>query len=451
MPKHIVIVGGVAGGATVAAQLRRLNKDIRISIFEKGGQIAYSNCGIPYYIGGIVPDRNSILRDCQDFSDKYDAAIHLYTEVTSIDREKQRISFIDLKDNKEGYEEYDHLILSPGASARIPDIPNLNAGNCFPIRSIQDMDHVHQFIEESSPKTALIAGGGFIGVEMAENLILRGLNVQLLERSKQVMGILDSDMAELMEKEMRDKGISLLFDEELAAVEDGGTTFVMKSGKRTEADLLILSMGIIPNTSLAEQSGLKIGETKGIVANEFMQTNDPLIYVLGDAAETVDPILHKPKQVPLAWPAHRQAYIIANHIAGVPIPYKGTYGTAIVKFFDLAAGMIGHNEKTLKSMETPFKTEVVEAKSHAGYFPGSMPLKIKLHYDPVSRAILGAQTIGKDGADKRIDVIAAAMKGKLTVDDLQEIELAYAPPFSSPKDPVNILGYMASSKNINKE
>ena len=446
MNKHVVIVGGVAGGATAAAQIRRMDKDIRISIFDKGGHISYSNCGIPYYIGGIVSDRDQILKNSEEFAKEYDVNIHLYAEATEIDRDAQCITYRNAHTGESSQQEYDFLILSPGASARVPDIKGLNAQKSFTVRSIEDMDKINQYLDANSPSAAFIAGGGFIGIEMAENLLHRNMQVSLLERSPQIMGILDSDIAEIMQDEMTSKGVSLLLNDELIAAEDEGKTMVLKSGTKLKTEVVILAMGIIPNTSLAEKAGLEIGTTNGIVSNEYMQTNDPLIYVLGDAAETVDPILHRPKQVPLAWPAHRQAYIIANHITGNPIPYKGTYGSAIVKFGDLAAGMIGHNEKVLKTWNIPFDTSEINAKSHAGYYPGAEQLRIKVHYDRHSREILGAQAIGKDGADKRIDIIAAALRGSLTVDELQEIEIAYAPPFSSPKDPLNIIGYKASAQ-----
>ncbi|RLQ97219.1 CoA-disulfide reductase [Falsibacillus albus] len=444
MTKHAVIIGGVAGGATAAAQLRRLDSNIKITIVEKGNHISYSNCGIPYFIGGVVEKREKILKETSEFAQKYDCDIRTASEATKINRNEKKITYKHIPSGKIESLDYDILIMSPGASPRIPDISGLPSQNAFTVKSIHDMDTIIDYMENTSPKNAAIIGGGFIGMEMAENLTISGLDVSIIERSEHVMGIMDADLAEVIQDELKKKGVSLFVNEDVISIDSDGRTLRCKSGREIAADMIILALGITPNNQLAIDAGLEIGEaTNGILVNEYMQTNDPSIYALGDVVETWDPIFQMPKQVPLAWPAHRQAFIIANHINGENIAYSGTFGTAIIKIFDLTAAMIGHNKTSLKKMNKPFNTTAIESTSHASYYPKPGHLMMKVHYGPESRQIFGAQAVGTDGVDKRIDVLATAMKGNLTVDQLQDLELAYAPPYSSPKDPVNILGYKA--------
>lgn len=439
MAKKIVIVGGVGGGATVAAQIRRMDKESEIILFEKGNYIAFSNCGMPYYIGGIINDRDDLLVGTEKFANKYGVTVKSNTEVTSINRIEKQIEYED----KNGIHEssYDTLILSPGASAITPKFDGLNKNRTFTLHTIPDMDRIYTYIRENKPKSCAIVGAGFIGMEMVENLVELGIDCTVLDRSKQVMKLVDEDMAAIIQDHMREKGVNLILEDGLDAFSNNGTTLHLVSGKSLQADMTILATGIKPNTQLATTIDLETGKTGALTVNKYMQTKDPDIYALGDVVETNDYLTNTPRHVALAWPAHRQAYIIASHLQGRSLEYNGTQGSAIFKVFELSVATTGYNQDALNNLGIKYKVITHKSLSHAGYYPGAKKVHIKVIFNENDGTIYGAQIIGKDGVDKRIGIIVTAMKGKLSAADLAELELPYAPPYSSPKDPINIVGY----------
>ncbi|MFC2949551.1 CoA-disulfide reductase [Virgibacillus sediminis] len=444
MAQRILVVGGVGGGATVSAQIRRNDKDVEIIIFDKGEHVAFSNCGMPYYLGGVIENKEDILVPVDKFREKYAVDVRTGTEVTSIHRSEKKVL---VKDKSGEYEEsYDKLIISPGASAVVPDVEGRDEACVFTLRTIPDMEEIHQFIERNQPKNAAIIGGGFIGLEMAENLHERGITCTVIDRSSQVMKVVDKDMAEVIHEHLREKGIKLILDDGLAGYSNNGKTVHLSSGDTLQADMTLMATGVKPNTGLAEAASLKLGRSGAIAVNEYMQTNDPDIYALGDAVETKDFFTGEPRHVALAWPAHRQAYLIASHLAGEQVNNHGIIGTSIFKLFDLTIGSTGHNKETLKDAGIPYKEASLETYSHAKYYPGSEKLWLKILFDADKGTIYGCDVIGLDGADKRLGVLATAIRGKLTVADLEELELGYAPPYSAPKDPINILGYKANQQ-----
>lgn len=441
MPK-IVVVGAVAGGATVASQIRYLDKDSSITVFDQDETMSFAACGMPYYLGGHIENEQDLIATTpEEFKDEKNITVKMKHRVMRIDREKKVVEVKDLLANKTFVEAYEVLVLSPGGTPIVPKTDGLDSAKVFTLRNFEDMRNIHTFIEAESPKSCVIVGAGFIGLEMAENLVDLGMKVTLVEKSPQVMNILDVDSSDIVEKELYEHGVKVYKENFITHVD--GRNITLDQGEKLEADFILMSVGVSPSTELASEAGLTIGDTRGIVTNEFMQTIDPAIYALGDAAENKDFITGQPKRVPLAWPAHRQAYIIANHIAGQEIPFKGMLGTSIAKVFDLSVGMTGLGERSLKESELTFKTVTQKSKSNAGYYPDHGDLFLKIHYDAKNRKVLGAQVVGEKGVDKRIDVIATAIYAGLTIDDLQALELAYAPPYSSPKDPVNMASYRA--------
>jgi len=345
------------------------------------------------------------------------------------------------------YEEtYDSLVLSPGATPIVPEIKGLAYANCYSLRSFKDMLKLDEHITAYNYTSVCIVGGGFIGLEMAENFKERGLDVQIIQRSDHVLSLLDADLAALVEDELLEQSIHLHKNCTIDQVEKDGKTLHLTNGHTIQADFLLLAVGVNPNTHLAQLAKLPIGDTGGVKVNEFMQTNDPSIYAIGDVIESFDFITKEPKRVPLAWAAHRQAFIAARHINGQPVPFKGLLGTAICKVFTLTAATLGHNEESLKKKNIEFETIVHKANQHAGYYPDAKPFTTKIHFSPTDGKIYGAQSVGQSGVDKRIDVLATAILGGMTIVDLQEIEIAYAPPYSAPKDPINMIGYKAIKK-----
>ncbi|MCA0990292.1 CoA-disulfide reductase [Pseudalkalibacillus hwajinpoensis] len=447
MSKKIVIVGGVAGGSTAAARLRRLDETVEIVMFDKGEYISYANCGLPYYIGGTIEDRKKLLvQTPESMAARYNFDIRTLSEVTRIDREKKTISVHDLKSDQTYEETYDQLILSPGARPIVPPIPGLNEAKAlFTLRNIPDTDRIKAYVDKEKPSQAVVIGGGFIGVEMAENLSDLGMNVTLIEMANQIMPPLDYEMAAIVHEHLRDKGINLILNDGVKAFEGNGTKVATVSGKEIDTDLIILSIGVRPENELAVHAGLAVGTRGGIQVDEYLQTSDDSIYAIGDAIEVKCFINKQPTMIPLAWPANRQGRLVADNIYGKKKPYKGTLGTSIAKVFDYTVATTGNNEKTLKSLAIAYEVVHVHPGSHAGYYPNAHPIALKLIFDKETGKIFGAQAVGKDGVDKRIDVIATAIKGGLTVLDLPDLELAYAPPYSSAKDPVNMAGYVASN------
>ena len=446
--KKILIVGGVAGGATTAARLRRLDEESQIVMFERGEYISFANCGLPYYIGEIIPQRDALLVQTVDgMSERFNMDIRNLSEVTAINREKKTVTVKNLKLGTTYEERYDVLVLSPGANPIKPPIKGLDeADNVFTLRNIPDTDAIKAHVDNKKPKSAVVIGGGFIGVEMAENLVHRGIKVTLVEMADQIMAPFDSEMVSILHKHVTDMGVELILSDGVSYFDQKGTKIGLNSGKVLDTELTILSIGVRPENELAKSSGLELGERGHIKVDQNMMTSDPNIYAIGDAIETIDYIYNEPAMVPLAWPANKQGRIVADRICGIDSKYPGTLGTSIAKVFDLTAASTGHNEKALARLgKTNYKTIHIHPGSHAGYYPGAFPISLKLIFEVPSGKILGAQGIGYDGVDKRIDVIATAIKGNLTVRDITNLELAYAPPYSSAKDPVNMAGYVASN------
>ena len=447
MAKKILIVGGVAGGATAAARLRRLDEESTIVLFERGEHISFANCGLPYYIGETIKSRDKLLvQTVAGMSKKFNLDIRNLSELIAINLEKKTVSVKNLKTDEVYEESYDVLLLSPGAKPIVPPIPGLQeANNVFTLRNIPDTDKIKSFVDEQKPSEAVVIGGGFIGLEMAENLAERGVNVTIVEMANQVMAPLDYEMAAIVHHQLIEKGAKLILEDGVQSFEDNGKTITLSSGRKIKTDLIILSIGVRPENTLAIDSGLNVGERGGIQVNEFLQTNDENIYALGDAIEVTDYINGKPTMIPLAGPANRQGRIVANNIYGKKEMYKGTLGTSVAKVFDLTVSTTGNNEKSLKRLGIDYEVIHIHPSSHAGYYPGAFPINLKLIFDRETGKIFGAQAVGQDGVEKRIDVIATAIKGNLTVEDLTELELAYAPPYSSAKDPVNMAGYVAAN------
>lgn len=447
MAKKIIIVGGVAGGATTAARLRRLDEQAEIIMFERGEYISFANCGLPYYIGGTIQERDALLvQTVEGMSKKFNLDIRNLSEVVSINRDAKTVTVKKVQTGELYEESYDKLVLSPGAQPIKPPIPGIEeAKDLFTLRNVPDTDQIKAYIDEKKPKKAVVVGGGFIGVEMAENLHDRGLEVTLVEMVDQIMAPLDYEMAAILHQHFADKGVELILKNGVQRFENEGKTIYLNNGKKIETDMVILAIGVRPENELAKQAGLALGERGGIIVSDTLQTEDQDIYAIGDAIEVKDYIFGKPTMIPLAWPANRQGRLVADHINGYDVKYNGTLGTSIAKVFDMTAATTGMNEKTLKRMGIPYEVIHVHPGSHAGYYPGSFPISMKLTFDPETGKIYGAQAVSYDGADKRIDVIATAIKGGLTVFDLPDLELAYAPPYSSAKDPVNMIGYAASN------
>ena len=447
MAKKILIVGGVAGGATAAARLRRLDEKSEIILFERGEHISFANCGLPYYIGDVIKKRQALLvQTVEGMSKKFVLDIRNKTEVIHINRERKVVIARNLLTGEEYEESYDSLILSPGAKAIVPPIEGLqSAKNVFTLRNIPDTDQIKAAVDEQNPQRAVVIGGGFIGLEMAENLAHRGIDVTIVEMANQVMAPLDFEMASIVHKHLKEKGVQLILEDGVKAFSDEGKRVILSSETELESDITILSIGVRAENELAISAGLTVGERGGIVVNVYLQTSDENIYAIGDAVQIQDYLFKHPTMVPLAWPANRQGRIVADNIYGKKTAYKGTLGTAIAKVFDLTVATTGHNEKTLKRLEVEYEAIHIHPVSHARYYPGACPIALQLILNKENGKIYGAQGVGKDGVDKRIDVIATAIKGGLTVHDLQELELSYAPPYSSAKDPVNMAGYVAAN------
>ncbi|RII35342.1 CoA-disulfide reductase [Clostridium chromiireducens] len=447
MNKKIIIVGGVAGGASTAARLRRLDENVDIIMVEKGEYISFANCGLPYYIGETIDERGKlIVQTVEEMSSKFNLDIRNLNEVISIDKENKKVKIKNHKTDVEYEETYDVLVLSPGAAPLKPQIPGINeCDNLFTLRNIPDTDKIKSYVDNYKPKHATVIGGGFIGLEMAENLHARGINITLVEAGDQVMAPLDMEMASIIHEHLIDKNVELILKDGVAAFENKGKKIILSSGKEITTDMIILSIGVKPETTIAREANLKLNERGAIVVDKFMKTSDPSIYALGDAVEVMDFVNKKQTMIPLAWPANRQGRIVADNICGKNTEYKGTLGSSVAKIFDYTVATTGNNEKTLNRLGIAYEAIHIHPGSHAGYYPGSFPIAFKLLFDPKSGKIFGAQGVGLDGVEKRIDVLSAAIKGNFTVFDLQDFEPCYAPPYNSAKDPVNMLGYYASN------
>ena len=444
----LLIIGGVAGGATAAARARRLNEDAEIILFERGEYISFANCGLPYYIGGVIKERQSLLvTTVADFKRRYAIDIRVFTEVTTIDRANREVSVKNLKTGEIYRESYDKIIMSPGAEPLKPPIPGIDLDSIFNLRNIPDSDRIKAFVDEKHPQSAVIVGGGFIGLEMAENLVVRGVKTSIVEKLDQVMPSLDFEMASFMSAHLKEKGVECILGDGIqsSSQENGRLTVHTENGRNLACDLAVLSIGVRPENRLARESGLEIGQKGGVKVGATMQTSDPDIYAVGDAVEVTDHVTGFRTMTPLAGPANKQGRIAADNVMGRRTTFRGTLGTSVVKMFDLTVASTGANERFLTANNIPYLVSYTHSGSHASYYPGAEMMAIKLFFSPSSGKILGAQIIGKDGVDKRIDVIATAIHGSMTVYDLEELELAYAPPYSSAKDPVNIAGFVAAN------
>ena len=443
----ILIVGGVAGGASAAARLRRLSEKDEIIMFEKGEYISFANCGLPYYVGEVIQSRNKLLvQTVEGMGTRFNLDIRNWTEIVGIDREAKTVTARKVATGEEYTESYDKLILSPGASPIKPRIEGIEeANNVYTLRNIPDTDRIKEKVDLEKPEKAVVIGGGFIGLEIAENLRERGVDVTIVDMSSQVMAPIDFEMAQIVHTHLREKGVQLLLEENVSAILDGGKKVRLDSGIELESDMILLAIGVMPESTIAKEAGLEVGVKGAIKVNEHLQTSDPSIYAVGDVIEVKDYIHGTDTYIPLAWPANRQGRLVADHIHGKEAVYNGTLGTSIAKVFDLSIASTGSNEKLLKRLGVPYEVVHVTPNSHAGYYPGAAQLNLKLIFDKETGRIYGAQAVGKDGVDKRIDVIATAIKGGMTVLDLPDIEIAYAPPYSSAKDPVNMAGYAATN------
>ncbi|HAR63653.1 MAG: pyridine nucleotide-disulfide oxidoreductase [Candidatus Margulisiibacteriota bacterium] len=448
MSKYIII-GGVAGGATTAARLRRLDEKAEILLIERGENISYANCGFPYYVGGVIAERDKLfVQTPASFNQRFNIDVRVKSEAIDIVRSNKTIK-IKKADSGEVYEEsYDKLVFSPGATAIKPPIPGIDEQGVFTLRSVEDTDRIKQYMAQGHPTKAVIVGAGFIGLEMAENLRHKGIEVTIVEMAEQVMNMLDFEMAAQVHQHLRSKNITLHLKDSLRSFAREGNTIVIQlsSGKEIRCDMVILSLGIKPDSALASKAGLKVGAFGGIEVNEFLQTSDPDIYAVGDAIEFLNPIINIKMPTYLAGPANKQGRIAADNIVGGnKKKYAGSISTAIAKVFDLSVATAGISEKIAKKYGVQYYASITHGASHAGYYPDSTPLTIKIIFAKNDGQLLGAQVIGQEGVDKRIDLLSTIIKNKGTIYDLEEIEHAYAPPYSSAKDPVNIAGFVAEN------
>ncbi len=463
----IVIIGGVAGGASAAARARRLSEDAEIIMFERGPFVSLANCGLPYHIGGDIQERSKLLLQTpESFLARFNVDVRVMNEVVSINRQDKTVTVKNLLDGSEYQESYDFLLLSPGAGPVVPPIPGIDNPLTHSLRNIPDMDRIIKTIETNKVEHATVVGGGFIGLEMMEAFHQLGVKTTLVEMADQVMTPVDREMAGFAHAEIREKGVDLRLGVALSSVEyvanqsvanieageddthqhlQGKLTLSLNNGDQLDTDILIMAIGVRPETKLAQEAGLQIGALGGIYTNEYMQTSDPSIYAVGDAVEEKDFVTGEQTLVPLAGPANRQGRMAADNMLGRQETYQGTQGTAICKIFDLAVASTGKNEKQLKRDNITYEKVYVHTASHASYYPGAETVSFKMLFDPATGKILGAQAVGKDGVDKRIDVMAVAQRAGMTVEQLQHLELTYAPPYGSAKDVINQAAFVANN------
>lgn len=446
---NYLIIGGVAGGATVAARLRRMDEKANIILFERGKYVSYANCGLPYYIGDTINNREKLfVQTAKGFTDRFRIDIRTEQEVTAIRPDKKEVEIKNLSTGETYTETYDKLVLSPGAEPLRPGIEGIGSKKIFTLRNVPDTDTIKNYVNTENPKRAIVVGGGFIGLEMAENLHDLGIQVDVVEMANQVMAPLDFSMAAIVHRQLTDKGVGLHLEDGVSRFEekDGGVTVHLRSGKQIATDMVLLSIGVRPETKLAKDAGLAIGERGGIAVNDYMQTSDADIYALGDAVEVRHLVTGQPALIPLAGPANKQGRIVADNIVfGNKEKYPGSIGTSIAKVFDLTVAAAGANAKLLQRNNIPYISSYTHGASHAGYYPGAVPLSIKILFAPENGKLLGAQIVGFNGVDKRIEMLAQVIQRGGTVHDLAELEHAYAPPYSSAKDPVNMAGFVAEN------
>lgn len=438
-----IIVGGVAGGMSAATRLRRLDEEMEIVIVEKGPYVSFANCGLPYYVSGEISERESLLvQTPEKLKARFNLDVRPNSEVTSINAEKKEVT---ITSNGESYLlSYDKLVLSPGAKPFIPPLKGLEeANNVFTLRNVPDVDGIMTYLETASPKKAVVIGAGFIGLEMAENLAHRGLEVTIVEMAPHVLPTVDVEMAAFISKELEKNGVRVLTEQGVVALEDKGKKLVLNTGDTIETDMVLLSVGVRPENGLAESAGIELGMRGGILVDDSYETNVNDIFAVGDAIIVKNQITNEDAMIALASPANRQGRQVADVIAGMPRKNKGSIGTAIVRVFNQSIASTGLTERQVEELGYDFKVVHVDGKNHAGYYPGASMIFLKLIFNPETGVLYGAQAVGEDGVDKRIDIIATAIKGGLTVEDLPELEFTYAPPFGAAKDVVNMAGYAA--------
>ena len=450
----VLIIGGVAGGASAAARLRRLNEQVEIILFEKGEYISFANCGLPYYIGGDIKNKADLtLQTPLGFKKRFNIDVRTFNEVTAINKDKKTVTVLNHNTNETYEESYDILLLSPGAEPIRPNLEGINLSRVFTLRNIPDTYRIKDYIDNNAPKTAAVIGGGYIGVEMAENLVQAGLSVTIVEMQNQVIAPLDFDMASILHNELERNGVTLKLENALEKIEEQGSSLNVVTNKGAfDADMVILAIGVKPETKIAAEAGLKLNQRGALIVDDNMKTSDDFIYAAGDAVEVTDFITNEKTVIPLAGPANKQGRIAADNICGIKSEYRGTQGSAVLKVFNLTAASTGITEKTAKRLGLNYEKSFTISASHAGYYPGAEEMFIKTIFDKETGKVLGAQIVGSQGVDKRCDVIAAAVNFNATVYDLTKLELCYAPPYSSAKDPVNMAGYVAENilKGISK-
>ena len=449
----VVIVGGVAGGATAAARIRRLDESAQILLFERSGFVSYANCGLPYYVGGVITDPQELtLQTPAHFFERFRVDVRVHHEVTSIDPENRRVTVRNLETGEEFTEGYDKLLLSPGARPAAPRLAGVEGERIFTLRTVEDTLRIRRFVEEEKPRTAVLAGGGYIGLEMAENLAGLGMDVTVVQRPRQLLAPLDADMASLVHANLRSRGIRLMLGSSVAGfIHDGkGVTTLLEGEAPLHSDMVLLAIGITPDTSLARQAGLKLGVKGSIAVNDRMETSVPDIYAVGDAVEIRHGVTGQKTLVSLAGPANKQGRIAADNICGGDSRYPGAQGSSVLKLFDMTIATTGIKEAQAKEAGIPYGKVVLSPGSHASYYPGATTMTMKVLYRRDTLRLLGAQIIGQDGVDKRIDVLATALYAGLTAVQLKDLDLSYAPPYSSAKDPVNMAGFMIENIETGK-
>ena len=437
-------MGGVAGGATAATRLRRLDEHAQITVFERSGYISYANCGLPYYIGGVIEDKEELtLQTPESIGKRFRIDMKVHHEVTDINAVKKTVTVHNLDTGKVYEESYDKLILSPGAKPVMPNLPGIENEKIFTLRTVEDTLKIRSFVEEKKPKTAVMVGGGFIGLEVAENLCDLGVKVTVVQRPKQLMNTLDYDMATLVHNKLRSKGISLkLGGDVIGFDEKEDLQVLLKDDEPIPTDMVLMAIGVSPETTLAKKAGLELGIKGAIVVNDKMETSVPDIYAVGDAVQVKHTVTGNYAVISLAGPANKQGRIVADNICGLDSHYKGSMGSSVIKLFDMTVASTGLTEKAAKDAGIEYERIVLSPASHAGYYPGAKVMTMKVVYEKSTLKILGAQIVGYDGVDKRLDVIATAISAGMKATELKDLDLAYAPPYSSAKDPVNMAGFM---------
>ncbi len=447
----VVIVGGVAGGATAAARIRRLNEQAEIVVFERSGYISYANCGLPYYIGGVIEDPEDLtLQTPESFHSRFRIHMKVHHEVIAVHPDRKTVSVKNLKTGEEFEESYDKLLLSPGAKPVWPNLPGMNSDKLFTLRTVEDTFRIKEFVDQQKPKSAVMVGGGFIGLEVAENLRELGMDVTIVQRPKQLMNPFDADMASFIHSEVRKHGVKLALGYSVEGFEekDGGVDVLLKDREAIHADMVVLAIGVTPESSLAKEAGLALGMKGSILVNDRMETSIPDIYAVGDAVQAKHYVTGEDTLIALAGPANKQGRIAADNICGGDSRYLGSQGSSVIKIFDMTAATTGINETNARKSGLDVDTVILSPMSHAGYYPGGKLMTMKVVFEKETYRLLGAQIVGYDGVDKRIDVLATAIHAGIKATELKDLDLAYAPPYSSAKDPVNMAGFMID--NISK-